>query len=405
MRRSLGCLLLAGSLSLTAADWPRYRGADTSGISTEKDWLGAWPGGQPKRLWKATVGIGFASMTVADGRLYTLGNAQDTDTIYCFDAATGAEQWKHSYKEKLHDHYYEGGPGSTPTVDGDRVYVFSKAGLVLCLEAKTGNVVWTKQVVTDFGCEKPEWGFNGSPHLEGDLVVLNAGNAGLALKKADGSLAWQTGKAAAGYGTAVPFQNQGRRALALFAAKHVVALEPDTGKELWRFPWETSYDVNAADPVVLGNLMFLSSGYNKGGAAIDFSGGQPKQVWFNKELRNHMASSVVIGEHLYGVDGQGGDKDSKLKCVEFKTGKVVWTSPKAATGALAAADGKLIWLTGNGEVVVVEASPAGYREITRAQVNGGKHWTAPVLANGRLYVRNAKGELVCLDVKGAGPVS
>ena len=284
------------------------------------------------------------------------------------------------------------------------MYTVSKSGLVQCLEVADGRVAWSVHLQKDLGCAKPEWGFNGSVHLVGDLAILNAGGYGVALRRTDGSVAWQNGKGAAGYGTPVPFRSGDRDALALFAAEHVVAIEPLTGRELWRFPWKTSYDVNAADPVIAGNLMFLSSGYGKGCAAIDFGGASPRQLWFNKELRNHMASPILIDGHVYGVDGQGGDKDSHLKCLDLRTGAVKWTSTKADTGALAAVGGRLLWLTGRGELVVVEADPAGYREVVRAQVGGGKYWTAPVLAGGRVYVRNARGDLTCVDVRGDGPV-
>ena len=389
-----------------ADDYPRYRGANFNGIATEKNWLGAWPDGSPKRLWKKNVGTGFSSLAVAAGKLFTLGNAAKQDTVFALDANTGAELWKHSYAEELDPKYYEGGPSATPTVAGDRVFTMSKQGHVFCLEAATGKVVWELNVHDKFGAESPDWGFAGSPHVDGDLVILNVGSHGLALNKDTGEKVWFSGKEASGYGTPVPFKNEGKPALAIFAAKAVVAIEPKTGAVLWQHPWETSYDVNSADPVVSGNLMFLSSGYDKGGSVVSFAGNQPKKVWFNKEIRSHFQTSVILGGNIYGVDGQGGDKDSKLKCLDLGTGKVLWTSPAAETGTVSAtADGRLLWLTGKGELVVVEAKPDGYKEIARAQVTGGKCWTAPVLANGKVYVRNAKGDVVCVDVRGTGPMS
>ena len=390
---------------VSAEDWPRYRGANFNGVSSEKNWLGAWPGGQPKQLWKKNVGAGFASLAVAKGRVYTVGHIGKEDAVYCFDALTGAEVWKHAYAQELDPKYYEGGPSATPTVEDGKVYTFSKQGDVACLDATTGAAVWAKNLHQEYGVEFPDWGFAGSPHIEGDLVILNAGTWGLALKKATGEKAWTSGKAAAGYATPVPFINAGHRALAIFGATQIYAVEPLTGKLLWHSAWKTEYDVNSADPVVSGDLIYLSSGYGKGNAAIRFGGGKAEQVWFNKEVRAHFSSPVVLGGYVYGVDGQGGDKDSQLKCLDLKTGKVLWSSPKSSTGSLSAADGKLIWLTGNGELVVVEASPAGYKEIARAQVTGGKCWTAPVLADGKIYVRNAKGDVVCVDVKTGGPLS
>lgn len=411
-QNSLLTLIAAGTLGLSfssalplhAADWPRYRGANYNGISAETGWLGKWPNGSPKELWKRNVGIGFSSVAVVEGRLYTVGNdgkkKGGMDTVYCLDAATGAEVWKFSYEQNLEDKYYEGGPGATPTVEGNRVFVVGKSGTVACLDAANGTAIWKRDIHKELGLAIPEWGFNGSIHIEGTLAVVNAGSHGLALDKATGKEVWSTGKEAAGYGTPVPIDAGGKRALAMFAAKNIVAVDPNSGKTLWSHPWKTSYDVNAADPAVHGDHMYISSGYGSGGSGIQFGADTSKEVWRNKEIAAHMASPVAVGDYVYGIDGSGGDKNSKLKCLELKTGKLVWASPPAATGSLSVADGKILWITGTGELVIAEASPDGYKELARAQITGGKVWTAPVLSNGRLYVRTAKGDLVCVDLRG-----
>ena len=402
---SLVLASMAAVPSIRAEDWPRFRGAGADGISKEKNWLGTWPGGQPKSLWKKNVGIGFASMTVAGGHLFTTGHTGKEDRVFCLDAVTGADVWNFAYAQSLDPKYYEGGPSATPTVDGGRVYLLGKQGDAFCLDAATGKPVWTRNLHKEHGAELPDWGFASSAHIEGDLVIFNAGVSGIALRKDTGEKVWVSGKEASGYATPVPILNDGKRALAMFGSKQIFAVDPSTGKVLWWFPWVTDYDVNAADPVVSGDLIFLSSGYGKGGGVIRFGQGKAKQVWANTEVRAHFSSPVVIGGYVYGVDAQGGDRDSKLKCLDLKTGKVVWQSPASSTGSLIAADGKLLWLTGAGELVVVEATPGGYRELARAQVTGGKCWTSPVLSNGRVYVRNAKGDVVCVDVKGDGKVS
>lgn len=406
--RGLLALLLLTAFSagtLRAADWPRYRGPNQDGISREKDWLGEWPGGQPRRVWKANVGTGFSSVAVVGGRVYTVGSdgrkKGGKDTVYCLDEATGATAWTFEYAQDLDPKYYEGGPGATPTVADGKVYVVGRHGWVHCLDAADGHKVWARNLSTELGLAIPDWGFNSSVHLEDGLAVINAGDHGVALDKATGREAWVSGKLECGYGTPVPFERDGRRALAMFTAMQVVAVDPKTGQVLWRLPWKTDWNVNASDPVVVGNRLWVSSGYGTGGAAYDISGAKPRQLWTNKEIRAHMASSVVMGGFVYGVDAQGGDKDSRLKCLDLETGAVRWASPKAETGNLSAtADGRLLWLTGGGELVVVDARPEAYHEVVRAQVNGGKHWSPPVLANGRVYVRNARGELVCLDVRG-----
>src|ERR1700722_10968657 len=159
-----------------AADWYRWRGPDMNGVSSETGWEANWPSEGPKQLWKASVGLGFSSMVVSQGRVFTMGNDGDnTDTVYCFDAATGAPVWKHPYPCPVDPHYYEGGTSSTPTVDGDRVYSFSRKGDLFCLDAASGKVIWAENVHKDFGDKIPEWGFVCSPVVEGDVLILNAG--------------------------------------------------------------------------------------------------------------------------------------------------------------------------------------------------------------------------------------
>ena len=405
----VGCtmtVLATACHALVALDWPCYRGPNHDGISRETNAIGAWTGGQPRRLWKASIGIGFSSVAVVEGRVYASGNdgvkKGGKDTIYCLDESSGKELWTFSHPQDLDPKYYEGGPGATPTVAGGIVYTVGRHGLVHALDAQTGKVKWMRDLAKELGLAVPDWGFNSSVLAQGNVLFINAGTAGIALDASTGQERWISGKEECGYGSPVPFQQAGKPLLAMFAAKHVVAIDPSSGKEAWRFPWKTDWNVNASDPVVVGPSMFVSSGYGTGCAVYDLSVTPPRQTWVNKEIRAQMAATIVIGDAVYGVDGQGGDKGSRLKCLDLRTGNVRWTSPPAETGNLTAVGDRLVWLTGTGELVMVEARPEAYRELARAQVSGGKHWTAPVLANGRLFVRNARGDLVCLDVKGAG---
>jgi outer membrane protein assembly factor BamB len=260
-------------------------------------------------------------------------------------------------------------------------------------------VVWKRDLVEDLGVELPEWGLNGSVHVENGLAVLNAGSHGIALDAKTGAIVWQSGKGAAGYATPTPFTHADKRLLAIFGAEHLIAVEPATGQEAWRLPWKTRYDVNASDPVIHGPTLFISSGYGTGASAYDLSENPPKNLWINKSIRAQMASCIAMDGHVYGVDGQGGDKNSRLKCIDIRTGEIRWESPVAETGNLAAVGNTLLWLTGTGEIVLVEADPKEYREKRRAQISGGKHWSVPVLADGRLYVKNAAGDLVCVETR------
>ncbi len=389
--------LAALALSLVAApaaDWPNYRGPNHDGISKETGWTTSWPANGPKVLWKAKVGQGFSGVVVANGRAYTQGNASDQDTIFCFDANTGEAKWKHSYAAPLDAKYYEGGTSATPTVDGDQVYTISKRGIVHCLTAADGKVVWTKNLQEELGAKIPEWGFATSFLIQGDLALLNFGSAGTALDKKSGKVVWSSGTDESGYATPVPFDASGEPAVMLAAKRDVIAVKVKEGKELWRFPWKTQYDVNAAAPIKSGSKVFISSGYNRGAGVFDISKTPAEKVWENKNLRNHMASSVLWEGHLYGVD------ENQLRCVDFNTGEVKWTDKVSGKGTLSMADGKLLVLSERGELLVANPSPTGFKPISRAQVVGGKCWTAPTLANGKIYVRTGPGDLVCVDVSG-----
>jgi outer membrane protein assembly factor BamB len=386
--------LAAGTFNAAAADWPNYRGPDHNGISKETGWTAQWPANGPKPVWKAKVGKGFASLAVASGRVYTTGNADDTDTIFCFDAKTGAEVWKHSYPAPLDAKYYQGGTSATPTVDGDRVYAFSKRGTAFCLDAAKGTVLWSKDLAGELKAEFPAWHFAGSVLIEGDLALFNIGSAGAALDKKTGKVVWSSGTEASGYSTPVPFAAGNERAVMLAIKQDVIAVKVKDGAELWRFPWKTQYDVNAADPILNGNKVFISSGYNRGAGVFDVSEKPAKQVWENKSLRTHMSTAVLWKDHLYGID------ENQLRCVVFETGEVKWTDKASGKGALMMADGKLIVLSEAGELIVAEASPAGFKPLSRAQVLGKTCWAAPVLANGKIYARNGGGDVACVDVSG-----
>jgi outer membrane protein assembly factor BamB len=379
---------------LSAVDWYRWRGPDLNGISKETGWQTQWPANGPKRAWKASIGNGFASITVSQGRAYAMGSDTNNDTLFCFDANTGSVLWKHTYACPLEAKQHEGGPCGSPTVDGGLVYTCSKKGHIFCLDAASGKVVWSVNAVADLGVECPRWDFASSPLIEGSLVILNIGEAGTAFDKKTGKVVWKSGKGPGGYSTAVPYNAGNERAVVLFLKEHVAAFKVSDGKELWRYPWKTDYFVNAADPILSGNQVFISSGYNRGATVIKISGNQATAVWENKNMRNHFNSCVLWQGHLYGVD------DKELRCIVWDTGEVKWGDRQFGKGSLMLADGKLIALSEKGELIVAEATPAAFKPISRAQVLTGKCWTVPVLSNGRIYCRNAAGDLVCLDVSG-----
>lgn len=399
MRTLLCHLALLGLLagSAIAADWPHWRGPQRNGVSTETGLADTWPGEGPKVAWKVKVGLGFSSFVVAGGRVFTMGHADEKDTVFCLDADSGKEAWKHSYPAELGDKFFDGGTTGTPTVDGDRVFTLSRWGDAFCFEAVTGKIVWSKNVAEETGAPLPDWGFGGAPLVHGKLLVLSVGEAGLALDKATGTVVWKSAAKEAGYSTPLPLTGSDGLGL-VSSGRAYLAVNLLTGKEAWRIKWVTQYGVNAADPIVEGDRMFLSSGYGKGGALFKLGAGEPEQLWKTKALRTQMNAAVLFQGHLYGVDGDTTEK-AALKCVEFATGIDKWAQPNFGSGGGVIADGKLIALSGTGELMVAPASPNGFKPTAQAQVLGGKTWTAPVLANGRILCRNSRGDVVCLDVR------
>lgn len=385
--------------AVTADDWAHWRGPGRNGISAEKGWNSNWPKDGPPILWKAVVGQGYSSVSVAKGRAYTAGNANGQDTVFCLDAKSGKEIWKHSYPSELGDKFFDGGTTGTPTVEGDRVFTLSRWGDVFCFEAGTGKIVWSRNVAKDTGARVPSWGFGGSPTLHENMLLLNVGEAGMALEKATGKTIWQSSTKDAGYSTPLPVREKEEWLVLLGSEKSYLAVNLRTGKERWRMKWLTEYGVNAADPIPNSSQVFICSGYGKGAALLKITDqAEPEVVWKSKVLLTQMNTAVLVDGHLYGLSGDAGDT-APLKCVEFATGVEKWRHPQVGTGGLIAADGKLIVTGSKGDLFVFAADPTGPKLLARAPVLNAKCWTAPVLANGLIYCRSAKGDVVCVNVQ------
>ncbi len=386
-------LLLGFSTLVHAADWPIWRGPNHDGISTEK-----LAGTGVKKLWNEKIGIGFASFTVADGLVYTTGHANGKDTVFCFDAVSGKPIWKHDYSADLGDKYYEGGTSATPTIENGRAYHLSRWGDVFCFDATTGKVIWQKNIQEETGADIPDWGYAGSPLIHGGTIILNVGKAGTALDKATGKTVWTSDKASSGYCTPYPITVNGKAQVILSSSRAYKGVDPANGTVLWEHTWSTSYGVNAADPILDGTRLFISSGYNKGCAVLDLTSAEPTEVWRSRVMKNQFNSSVLIEGHLYGSDGDE-SKSSSLKCIDFATGSEKWSEASTGFCSLMAADGKLIIMTAKGELIIARANPARFEPLSRTPVLSGRCWSAPVLANGRIYVRNAAGDMTCLAVQ------
>jgi len=397
MKKTIGwvMLLICGSLVAvtSGADWPQFRGPNRDGISMETGWLRT--GAVMRVAWEASVGVGYSAVAIRSGRLYTMGNLEDKDVVSCLDAATGGIIWEYSYPCKAGSYP---GPRGTPLVDGDSVYTVGREGVLSCLDAAKGGVRWQCALGKEINLKVPGWGLSGSPLGVGNLVIVNAGARGVAVEKASGKVKWASGGEGSGYASPVYFKQGGTEAVILFAAKAAVAVDPVTGRELWSLPWTTSYDVNAADPLVMGDKVLISSGYGHGSALLRVTAAGYKVEWENKNLASQFSSPVAVGSVFYGISGNVGK--GELCCIDQATGGVKWSHKETGFGSLMLADGKLIILSEKGTLSIAEASPAAYHELWSQKVLDGVCWTMPTLCNGLIYCRNDKGRLVCLALSG-----
>ena len=394
---ALGLLLIPLVSQVSAEDWPRWRGPKLDGISTETGWLKEWPAAGPARLWEASVGVGYSSFAVSGGRLYTMGNVADTDVVSCLDAETGKLIWKYEYPCPAKDPNGFHGTRCTPTIDQNRVYTLSRHGHFFCLDAATGKKIWSKDFVKDFGGKTPQWGYAGSPLIENDWVLTEVSAPGAsvaAFDKATGELVWKNGDDGAGYASLIAYDIDGQRCFAQFSKDQIIGRRMKDGSELWRMRWKTDWGVNAATPIIHGDEMFLSSNYGFGCALLKVSQDGAKDIWRNKEMKNHVNSCLWLDGYLYGYD------DENLKCLDAKSGEVKWSTDAYGKGALISADGKLILYSQTGKLGLAEVSPKEFKEICSFQALAGKNtWANPVLANGRLYVRSLD-KMAAFDVKG-----
>jgi outer membrane protein assembly factor BamB len=393
---------LAAGTVLAAADWPQFRGPNRDGISRETGLLKSWPAGGPKVLWKVPLGEGFSHLTVSKGRLFTLFGGESNDFAAAYDSATGRQVWRAPLGRKFINDQGNG-PRSTPTVDGDMVYALTATGRLMALNATDGKKVWEHDLVRELGAAPPTWGISTSPLVEGNLLLVDVGGSRgrslVAFDKKTGDTVWASQSEVAGYSAPIAVTVGGVRQVIFFTGRAIVSVSPKDGRLFWRVPWKTDWDVNAATPIfVPPDRLYVSSGYSTGAAlfkieVIDGKAGA-EQVWQNRRMKNQFSSSVLHNGHIYGFD------NSVLKCIAAATGEEKWKESGFGHGSLILADGHLIVLSERGKLYFVEATPAGYREKGSTQILSGKCWTAPTLADGRLYLRNEE-QLLALSWTGA----
>ena len=387
----LTILLLAlaqQALAQSAPSWPQWRGPNRDGISKETGLLKQWPAEGPPLVWKASgAGSGYSSFSVANGRLYTMGLRGEREYVIAFAVDTGKEAWATPHGSAFRNDRGDG-PRGTPTVDGDRVYALSGSGDLTALDARTGKIVWSKNVLREFGGSNITWGISESPLVLGDKVLVNPGGPGasiVALNKANGALIWKSQSDKAGYSSAIPVEVNGTTQVVFFTAERAVGLDAKDGRLLWEYGRPANNVANVATPIARANRVFISSGYGTGGGVIEIKAdNKAQEIWFTKDMRNHHSSSVLIGDYLYGFS------ESILTAIRFDTGEIAWRDRSVGKGSLVYADGNLYCFSENGVVGLVEATPTGYKEKGRFRLAQGNlpTWTHPVVVGGRLYLRD-----------------
>lgn len=382
-----------------AQDWPQWLGPDRNGISAETGLFGAEL--SFAEAWRVPAGKGFSSLSIVGERVYTMYVHNRTEYAVCLDAGNGDVLWRTRTGRNFVEPQGGDGPRSTPTVADGMVYVLSAQGTFYALDSQTGDPQWRHDLVREFGAQMPRWGFCASPLIAGDLVLLEAGGAGghslIAFDKTSGELAWATGDDKLSYSSPIAATIGQTPQAVFFTSYGLVAVAPQRGQVLWKHPWPTRPDVNAATPVFIPpKRFFISSGYGTGCAIVqvDSIDGdyQAEIVWRNREMKNHFATSIYYQGHLYGFD------NSILKCLNAVNGVEKWKTRGYGKGSLILADGHLVILGEKGNLGLAPATPTGFVEKANIRVFRSKCWTVPALAAGRLYLRD-ESEIVRINLK------
>jgi outer membrane protein assembly factor BamB len=410
------CVVLVGTF-VSAADWPQWRGPERNGISQETGLLKEWPADGPKLLWEIKdISAGYATPSVVGERLYLLGNkGLEDESVLALEVKDGSQAWSARLGKVGNPKQMPPYPGarSTPTVDGERLYALGSDGDLACLETATGKARWQKNLRTDFGGKPGQWAYSESPLIDGDVLVCTPGGSEatlVALNKNTGDVIWKSavpGGDEAGYASIVIMDAAGVKQYVQFLQKGVVGVDAKTGKYLWRYD-KTSRGspANIPTPVVHDGYVYSVTGRAGGGLVKiggDSNGVTAEQVYFERGLPTSIGGAILLDGNLYGTNAQG------LVCAEFTTGKVHWKDKCIGAASLCYAEGRLYLHGENGDVALVEATPEAYHEKGRftpsdqpKHTRGAmeKAWVYPVVANGRLYIRDAD-RLWCYDVKGS----
>jgi outer membrane protein assembly factor BamB len=385
------------------ADWPQWRGPERTGLSSEAGLLKQWPASGPSQIWSiSNLGEGYGSLAVKGDRIYVQGTSGAASAVFCLNRADGKTVWSASLGPKVNEGRGNG-PRSTPTLDDDRIYVLTENGDLACLRARDGSRVWSKNILKEFGGENPHWLISESPLVDGNRLIVTPGGNGaglVALDKMTGKTIWTTKDLSdeAGYSSPIVADIGGVRTIMNFTSRSGVGVRANDGKVMWRYDRAANGTANCSTPVFADNKVFFTSAYGTGAGLVALSAqnGEVKaqEIYFTNDMQNHHGGVVLVNGYLYGFS------NSILTCLEFGSGKKMWSNRSVGKGSLTYADGMLFLLGENNTVGLAEATPNSYVEKGRFQIadQGKPSWAHPVVAGGKLYIRN-QGMLTCYEVK------
>ena len=382
--------------------WTDFRGPHRDGRYEEAPILTQWPSKGLIRLWRQPIGGGYASFVVAEGRAFTIEQRRRQEVVAAYDVETGRELWAHGWDGDFQEPMGGDGPRATPTWHQGRLYALGAMGEFRCFDAANGKRLWSHNILEDNQAQNLTWGMSASPLIvDQKVIVLPGGSAGksvVAYHKVTGEPVWKAQDDKQAYTSPMLVTLAGRRQLLVVSALRAMGLAVEDGALLWDFPWVTEYDVNSAQPIVLGENRFLiSAGYGHGAALVEVrrtgagSGFAARPVWSNTRMKNKFSSSVLHDGHIYGMD------EAILACLEVETGNLKWKGGRYGYGQLLLAGGHLVVLTESGEVALVKATPERHQEVASFSAIEGKTWNPPAIAGGRLLVRNTT-EMACFRI-------
>lgn len=384
-----------------ADDWPGWRGADRTGVSTEKGLLKKWPKDGPKQEWKATgIGEGYSTPSVADGKIFVAGAKGNKEYVFALKLEDGSHLWKRELGSTTSGGGYPG-PRSTPTIDGDLLYVLSSAGDLVCMSVNDGKTKWSKNLKKDFNGSPGGWAYAESPLVDGERVVVTPGGrkaSMVGLNKKTGKQVWKSeipDAGSAGYSSILPIEVGKSKQYVTFLSNALVGVDAKSGKLAWSYEKSANGTANASTAVAQDGLVFSASGYNTGGGTVKAGLNDAEEVYFVKKFQSHHGGFVLIDNHVYGTNGEA------LLCMKFDTGEIIWQNRSVGKGSVTAVDGMLVVRSENGPIALVKATPKGYEELGRFDQpdrSSQAAWPYPVVSNGLLLIRDQE-VLLAFDVK------